>query len=714
MTDNSEFDLDRRDLLLLTGGSALLGGVGLGSVPAPVSASNEEVVFQEDFEQEAVGEVPTGFVLAGNTDQEVVDDYSATGQQSYRMSGSHGGCWRAIMRKELFDGDPRPESMRFSGHFRLDDGEVGCHDNASGRIGWRTVDSSSWSSGSGAGVLQFRPNGDITSAGKKVGEYERYEWVKFEAEYYWDKDEGEVTHVCKINDGDEVTVTRDERDYEEDLTALALRSDDFTVFWDNLVIEVADEFVEPGEGTVTGEVTDSSAEPIADAEVVFVNSDTDETEETVTTNENGTYDAQLPAGTTYNVVAQKKNFGSVLKTVTVSEDMTETINFTLENNFEEFAEAKLEKANEVDEVAVYLSETSDVETLLNEFRDDLQAGEFADESLPAEAVRRHTNGELVTERLIQKTAKTDEGFHEEQIAVRTTSFNINVGVSLVMMKLSIVDLINKTSYGRLLPDSEFILDNIDAAIDEIISIGFSQAKQSEAMLSIVNTAQEAYNNIMDGQFDNADEFESFLENSISATVSNLTLQRTIETGDGISPLSDGMSFVAIDKFANAEGGLNYLQENIDSESVQKEGLSGDLQGAQNARSEANDQMDFVASTTDTFLTELENRLDFIGIISNVYDVATGISEGDLRIWEAAGFLSTILLKAGLTVSTVRAIGAYIGEVSIRVMMTLHARGIVGVERGDPIGVDDINALVPDVDSVLGRIDPVDDRWGDIV
>ena len=228
--------LSRRQTLRTT------AAIGAGSLfGSRAGAQSDAPVFAEDFEAYDSGGIPDGFVLAGSTDQGVTDSTSASGSQSFRMSGSHGGCWRAIMRTDLFDGGSRPEAMRISGHFRLADGEVGCHENKSGRIGWRTVASSDWSEGSGPEILQFRPTGEVTAAGESLGKYERDEWIAFSVEYRSDRDSGEVTQTCTIGDGPSETVTRERRDDEADLTALELRSDDFTVFWDDLLVEAIDE-----------------------------------------------------------------------------------------------------------------------------------------------------------------------------------------------------------------------------------------------------------------------------------------------------------------------------------------------------------------------------------------------------------------------------------------------------------------------------------------
>lgn len=380
-------------------------------------------------------------------------------------------------------------------------------------------------------------------------------------------------------------------------------------------------------------------------------------------------------------------------------------------------ERKRGVAREIDSAAIHFSEADDVERMLATFREEVRAGTFTDVDVPKEAIRRHELGERVTLRLLEKTGEA-ETINGEQIAVRTTSFGIQLGVSLLMMTMSIKRLLDDSAYSNLGPADRLVIDDIDEVLGELVSVVFSAARQSGVLAEIRETAQQVYSGLAEGRFDGPDEFTDALSDSVAATVSNLSLQQTIETGDGASLLGTGdptygLSTGLLDELTNAERTLSHLDAELSPETVQSQGLAGTLAGARTATTQARRQVDRIAATTDTFLTELENRLDFLGIATNVYDLFSAAEDG-APLWRVVGTLSTLLAKAGLAVATVRLIGTFVGELSIRLMMTANARGVVGVTRGDPVGLDDIAAAVPDVDRITDRLDAAERRWGGVV
>jgi len=389
------------------------------------------------------------------------------------------------------------------------------------------------------------------------------------------------------------------------------------------------------------------------------------------------------------------------------------------NAFEAAVKSKRRVAEEIDDVALYLSELEDVNSVLSELRKSLYDGELNTETTE-DATTRLRLGEEISRRLLVKTgeARELEGVEDEQIAVDTTKFTIELGVGLALSAISLSEVAANSTIGGYVPDNEIIREKLDSAVEELVGYAFSRARQSEALSEIYRISREAYNGILDGQFDDGDELFEFVSDSVSATVANLTLMQTIEQGGDFEISSpDTSAFVPIDELTNVESSLGYLNTELSSEALVDQGLNGTLAGARDARNNATDLMNEIVSTTDTFLSELDERIDIVGIIKNIHEIIIGIiNEGDpVDTVDALTLVSLFLLpKAAFAVTAVQAIGKFIGEISIRLMMTTHAWGIAGVDQGDPITLGEIGDIVPDVDETLADIEPVEDRWGEFI
>jgi outer membrane protein assembly factor BamB/PKD repeat protein len=227
------------------------------------------VIYERDFESVDAGTVPSDFVLVGNNDQGVTNNDAVSGGQSYYMSGTHGGCWMAIARFPEAADLSFTDNMVFSGSFKRVAGSEGCHSH-SGRIRLSTNASSSEFDGNRQGLLTFDPDGTVTAAGETVGDYDDGEWVSFEVEYDRNREEGAVTYHCQIDGGETTSVTREARDTEDELSAIQLQSDDFTVLWDDVSVVEADDPSDPG--TVAFEITPPA--PTVDEEITFDAADT--------------------------------------------------------------------------------------------------------------------------------------------------------------------------------------------------------------------------------------------------------------------------------------------------------------------------------------------------------------------------------------------------------------------------------------------------------
>ena len=382
--------------------------------------------------------------------------------------------------------------------------------------------------------------------------------------------------------------------------------------------------------------------------------------------------------------------------------------------FEQRVAGKLETAEEIDDVAVFLSESDDVESVIDGIRDALNEGDL-DEETADQAVLRLNLGEDISRRLLYKTSdKSREVADDEQIAVDTTKFSVDLAVSLGLIRLAITDTLTNFGFGFLVPDSEILREKLDIAIEELISYTFSRARQGEALSEVNRIVQEAYDRILADEFSDSEAFFNFISDSVSATVANLTLMRTIETGSGFEPrIGAGFEFALIDRFTNVESSLGYLNDELKDDSLVDQGLDGTRQGALDARGDARNLLDDIASVTDTFLGELKQRIDIAGMIRDAYEIIDEAHNGEFSTGDAATLLSVgVVPKATKAIKTVKIIGQYVGELSIRLMMTTHAWGIAGVQRGDPISLSEIDAIVPDVDSILAELDPTEDRWGE--
>jgi len=636
----NNLSFERRELLKLSGA----GVIGTSAL-AQTSAAKKSDIFREDFEEWSTGTVPDGFVLAGNSDQQVVDDYSSTGSHSYRMSGSHGGCWRAIMRRELFSDTERPDSMLISGAFRRGDGAEGCHDNQSGRIGWRTVASSSWSAGSGTALLQFRPDGDITVAGETVGTYEPEEWVSFEVEYHWDRDAGEVEHVCRIEDSQPVTAVRDERDDEGEMTALALRSDDYTVFFDDLSVRSVDPDPAPQTGTVTGNVVDTDLEPLTDAIVEIVPIDNDTPEATVKTDADGEFEVEVPVDE-YELTATADGFETTTETVTVAADTSTSVSLFLSEPLAARRSEKLDIADRVEAISVRdIDEESAVGTLFDEYESLLDADEV-DTEQAKEAVDRLIMAEELITRAMEITSSADPKDSE------TPDYNISASsyeallFGVIEWKFGIVEIKKKlselTGYEEIISSAlEYLKDGIEDLIveqvgetapDTIGSVDKESLERAEEVSDRIDTAQD----IASG------DIRALVEELVSpaATALGQSMQLGLEGSDEVR--------VGTESAPGYESQIEMTVEQTKPDVWDEEhSFQSDFVDAQAERSMQQNTMDSRAdSVIETLEPEHDGLLDFITRVldllqaEGIWGIIDALKELAQFIWDRFPIVSS--------------------------------------------------------------------------
>jgi len=176
-------------------------------------------------------------------------------------------------------------------------------------------------------VVSVGESGEITLQIKNTGDEEGTQEI--EGTLCQDGDCDSNTDNYTLDSGEIYEEAAETREYtEEDIGDWKLE------FCSEDECDATEWTVEPAEsppetGVVTGTVLDTNNEELADVLLTFIDAETDEETETTLTNDEGDYYVELPAGITYKVVAKKVGYESALKTVTVEEDSSHTIDFSL-------------------------------------------------------------------------------------------------------------------------------------------------------------------------------------------------------------------------------------------------------------------------------------------------------------------------------------------------------------------------------------------------
>jgi hypothetical protein len=229
-----------------------------------------------------------------------------------------------------------------------------------------------------------------------------------------------------------------------------------------------------------------------------------------------------------------------------------------------------------------------------------------------------------------------------------------------------------------------------------------------AVIKVWQTVEGIYDQVMAGEIETSDSFNQAVSDGISRVVADITLQRQIEVG-GVNPITGGIPDTVISNFFNVERSLERLNTAFSPETLTESGLDGDFDAVQTAGGRATKNINTIANTTDLFLEELENRLQFVNIFDNVYKLLTGFRDGK-PLWRIFGAVMSALTNAGLATATVRAIGITVGRNAVRLLMAVHARGHYGIKQGDVIGFDDILEALPSEDEILAELDRIAEEF----
>ncbi|WP_435125635.1 PKD domain-containing protein [Halobaculum sp. D14] len=220
-----------RRMFLGLGASTSLALRGAGVASAAFSG------IDQDFESLSPGSYPSGWTKNGANTQQVVDGVAHSGGRSLKVKGDHGGCWQAIANAPL-GGHPGTDAIRLTGSIKPGaSGSFGCHDKYYGRLQLRTS-AGGWSDGSHRNLLSFDRDGTVSGAGGVgLGSFSPGDWVTYDVRYEYDG-QGTVSLEYSIDGGSATgSATVDAPNWETDLSYLALRSGDFTAYWDNLTVK---------------------------------------------------------------------------------------------------------------------------------------------------------------------------------------------------------------------------------------------------------------------------------------------------------------------------------------------------------------------------------------------------------------------------------------------------------------------------------------------
>ena len=410
---------------------------------------------------------------------------------------------------------------------------------------------------------------------------------------------------------------------------------------------------------------------------------------------------------------------TVQLTVTDDDGATDTVSNVVQmsdelpSEYQDAKENKLSTAAELDSNSVTeLEEQATVESLLRSYETAYESNEFDDPATVTAATQTLKFGEIITNETIKEAGARGDMF-DNQLAVQTTRYTVEAVVQVAMTRLSLGELLGNTGLGSLVPKSA--LSIMDDVLSELVGYVFEAGLQSEALSQILETAQQAVDSTLSGQFDSAEQLESFISEDITATLSNLTLQRSIESGDytpfslSANPLNDVLL-----SLTGIEDSLEYLHEQMDVETVTSDDFAGDLETRLDISVAVQDTIDQLSENVTLVLDSLDSVLDEINLLGNAYELLEGLRQGTVRIWDAAGLIGSLIPYSGLVVAGFRAVGNIIGRQALKAMVTTNYIGVIAVAHGNLDALFDPATVLPAVDEVLDDIANIETVWGDVV
>ncbi len=432
----------------------------------------------------------------------------------------------------------------------------------------------------------------------------------------------------------------------------------------------------------------------------------------------GDGDAFTPEGPEFTTELSEAGEMTVSLRVTDNNGATDTTSQEVEiggglpEDYLQTKEFKLSTADDIRKHSVInIPEREQVEPILSNYETAFSNGEFNDSESLENATTTLNAGEIIVDEFILNLG--DEGVTDNQIAIQTAEYTIESVVSIVMVKLSLDELAGQTQFGSQIPSK--ILGALDDAAKELLELVFTHAITSDIASDVIEIAQQAVNNVLSGDIGTADELQEIVSGDVATVLSDFAFQAQIESGEipptVIESADTGIPTDILFEFQGLEDSLAYLHEQLNVGNVTPSGIEGSAESRSEISVAAQDAIDESTDFMSSLLENLDNILDEINIIGNVFEILTVISEGNLNLIDVIQLLGALIPGAGLVVAAFRAVGTWIGVFTIQMALLFTYLGVVGVADGDlDETVLNPDTYLPDVDELLSDLEQVNSVW----
>lgn len=199
------------------------------ALAALASKSANSQNWSENFDEYSLGSFPSGWIPSGNNGTIVANDASVSKPQSVKMYGLVGGCWAALIHRQLEVKPPFTIQMYVrNGNETLS----GCHPQ---RAEPQLQTGPSWTYPNRV-LWNFNASGEFIVPGATTGPVlSPMTWLKVGVSY----ELSDATHVkmnYSLNDKFYKSVTIAQDSYESQLVWLSLQAAEGTVWYDNVSV----------------------------------------------------------------------------------------------------------------------------------------------------------------------------------------------------------------------------------------------------------------------------------------------------------------------------------------------------------------------------------------------------------------------------------------------------------------------------------------------